>query len=110
MNVMSIIEQDQILVAQNTKDENTLNMLACSMHTTVRRTVAKNSLLTKQVLEELCMDPSMNVTYIANKFCKNPMIKRDIHSDDPCVICDVNEKDYIFICKDCNKNLYKKRS
>lgn len=51
MNVMSIIEQDQILLAQNTKDENTLNMLARSMHTTVRRTVAKNSLLTKQVFE-----------------------------------------------------------
>ena len=107
MNVMSIIEQDQILLAQNTKDENTLNMLARSMHTTVRRTVAKNSFLSAKALEQLCLDSSLNVTYIANKLCKNEKVRRDIISNSACVICTVDEKEYINTCNTCTKTINK---
>ena len=98
-----MIEIDQIILAQNTKDESILALLARSVYVSVRRSVAKNIASTKQILEQLCQDPSMNVTYIANKFCQNNKIKRDIISNNPCVICLVDEKDYINVCGSCEK-------
>ena len=104
MTYLNMIEVDQIILAQNTKDETILALLAKSVYMSVRRSVAKNLASTKQILEQLCQDPSMNVTYIANKFCQDNKIKREIISNNPCVICSVDEKDYINVCSSCKKN------
>jgi hypothetical protein len=96
-----MIEQEQIILAKMTKDENILKQLAESMHISVRRSVAKNSSVPKRVLERLCFDPSLNVTYVANKFCDNSKIKRNITSEDPCVICTMDEKEYVNVCNSC---------
>jgi hypothetical protein len=101
MYLTNMIEQEQIILAKMTKDENILKQLAESMHISVRRSVAKNSSVPKRVLERLCFDPSLNVTYVANKFCDNSKIKRNITSEDPCVICTMDEKEYVNVCNSC---------
>lgn len=101
MYLTNMIEQEQIILAQMTKDETILKELAESMYISVRRSVAKNSLVPKRVLERLCFDPSLNVTYIANKFCDDNKIKRNITSKNPCVICTIDEKEYINVCNSC---------
>lgn len=103
MFIINLIEQEQIILAQTSKEEETLKKLAKSIYVSVRRTVAKNLSLPNKTLEELCFDPSLNVTYIANKLCKNNKIKRDINSDNACVICTIDEKDYINSCQSCDK-------
>jgi hypothetical protein len=101
MYLTNMIEQEQIILAKMTNDENILKQLAESMHISVRRSVAKNSSVPKRVLERLCFDPSLNVTYVANKFCDNSKIKRNITSEDPCVICTMDEKEYVNVCNSC---------
>lgn len=101
MYLTNMIEQEQIILAKMTKDENILKQLAESTHISVRRSVAKNSLVPKRVLERLCTDPSLNVTYVAHKFCDDRKIKRDIFSENPCVICTIDEREYINVCNNC---------
>ena len=101
MYLINMIEQEQIILAQMTKDENILKQLAESIHISVRRSVAKNFSVPKKVLERLCFDPSLNVTYVANKFCDNSKIKRYLTSENPCVICTTDEKEYINVCNNC---------
>lgn len=101
MYLTNMIEQEQIVLAKMTKDENILKQLAESTHISVRRSVAKNSSVPKRVLERLCSDPSQNVTYVANKFCDDSKIKRNISSKNPCVVCTTDEKEYINICNNC---------
>lgn len=103
MNLNQTREQEQILLAQSSNDVYTLKELSNSVYITVRRSVAKNLSTPMETIDKLCYDPSLNVTYIANKFSKNDKNKREIFSNNPCVICDVNEKDYINICKKCDK-------
>ncbi|MDD2896736.1 MAG: hypothetical protein PHG81_12035 [Aliarcobacter sp.] len=101
MYLTNMIEQEQIILAKMTKDENILKQLAESMHISVRRSVAKNFSVPKRVLDRLCTDPSLNVTYVANKFCDDSKIKRDIISKNPCVVCTTDEREYINVCNNC---------
>lgn len=101
MYLTNMIEQEQIVLAKMTKDESILKQLAESMHISVRRSVAKNFSVPKRVLERLCSDPSLNVTYVANKFCDDSKIKRNIFSNNPCVVCTTDEKEYINVCNNC---------
>lgn len=96
-------EQEQIILAQNSREDYILKQLSKSIYSSVRRTVAKNNSTPIQIIEMLCMDPALNVTYVANKFCQNNKIKREIISKNPCVICIVDEKEYINICPTCIK-------
>ncbi len=96
-------EQEQILLAQKSNEKEILEKLSNSVYITVRRSVAKNISTPIEIIDRLCYDPSLNVTFIANKFSKNKT-KREIISIDPCVICDVDEKDYIKVCNSCKKN------
>lgn len=107
MFTTNLKEQEQIILAQTSKNEEVLNKLAKSNYVSVRRTVAKNSFLSAKALEQLCLDSSLNVTYIANKLCKNEKVRRDIISNSACVICTVDEKEYINTCNTCTKTINK---
>lgn len=103
MNLTQTREQEQILLAQKSNNINTLKELSNSVYITVRRSVAKNLSTPSETIDKLCNDPSQNVTYIANKFSKNIKNKREIITTNQCVICDINEIDYINLCKTCEK-------
>src|SRR6218665_1077969 len=107
MFTTNLKEQEQIILAQTSKNEEVLNKLAKSNYVSVRRTVAKNSSLSAKALEQLCLDSSLNVTYIANKLCKNEKVRRDIISNSACVICTFDEKEYINTCNTCTKTINK---
>lgn len=107
MFTTNLKEQEQIILAQTSRNEEVLNKLAKSNYVSVRRTVAKNSSLSAKALEQLCIDSSLNVTYIANKLCKNEKVRRDIISNSACVICTVDEKEYINTCNTCTKTINK---
>ena len=107
MFTTNLKEQEQIILAQTSKNEEVLNKLAKSNYVSVRRTVAKNSSLSAKALEQLCLDSSLNVTYIANKLCKNEKVRRDIISNSACVICTVDEKEYINTRNTCTKTINK---
>ena len=103
MHILDKSEYEQIDIAHTSTSVEILNELSHSRYVAVRRSVAKNINATKDILNRLCLDPSENVTYIA---CKNPQVdyKREIKSNNRCVICNADERDYKSRCQLC-KNL-----
>lgn len=97
-------EHDLIRLAIDCKDYNLLEKLADSIYVTVRRCVAKNKNITSRIANRLALDPALNVSYWALRNNKCTSKKMMIESDDNCVICTVNELDYINTCNSCRNS------
>jgi len=99
-NINKLNEIESIKLAKTTKDERILAKLLSSPFTTVRRSIAKNRNANVHIINKLAMDPSNNVSYWATRH-PNYNNKRLIHSNEPCVLCTIDELQYINTCHTC---------
>ena len=98
-SIKSVIELIQI--AKCTTSVDILDDLKTSSNMNVRRAVAKNINATTKILNDLVVDPVLNVSYVASLH-KNCTEKREFYDiTNPCVLCEKDE-DYLE-CSNCNQ-------
>lgn len=84
--------EEQIELAMNCKDFNTLWELHTSPYMNVRRAVARNSYIDSRIANNLIADPVLNVSYMAkmsSKSSENREFKCDLTD---CVLCEKCEQ------------------
>lgn len=102
MNNISKEEHSLILKAQKESDIKQLKRLSKNQYSNVRRCVAKNLNTNTDILNLLALDPVKNVSYAALKNIKCT-IKRDLsYFSEKCVLCPINESQYINKCRNCS--------
>ncbi|RXJ90370.1 hypothetical protein CRV01_04220 [Arcobacter sp. CECT 8983] len=100
-NLTGLNEIELIKLAKTATDENTLHTLADNAFITVRRCVAKNIHATTPIANKLAIDSACNVSYWATRH-SNHTTKKKVESQDPCVICPVDELQYHSTCNSCD--------
>lgn len=99
--ILNLGEIELIKLAKKNTDENILELLSNSIFSNVRKCVAKNSNSSIFTINKLAIDSSFNVSYWANK-SNNCTKKRDIITDHPCVLCEIDEVKYFTKCGSCD--------
>ncbi|WP_417334535.1 hypothetical protein [Halarcobacter sp.] len=94
-------EIELIKLAKTTTDESTLHSLADNAFITVRRCVAKNRHTTTPIANKLAIDSACNVSYWATRH-SNHTTKKKVDSNDPCVVCSIDELQYHNTCTSCD--------
>lgn len=97
--------EKQLENAKTTSDVALLRKLRTCVDFNVRRAVARNRHTTSDILELLCLDPVMNVSYMASLHPNSPL-KREYNEKDinPCVMCEHDERS--IECSSCESKKY----
>jgi len=77
----------------------TLQELAQSSHSIVRRAVARNINTLSDTLETLAHDPVLNVSFMATKNPKCLVQREFLDISNPCVLCEKDER--AMVCVNC---------
>lgn len=94
-------EFELIKLAKTSSCENTLTALADSTFIKVRRSVARNSNANSFIANRLANDSASNVSYWATRH-NNYQKQRVVQSNDPCVVCSIDELQYHNTCSSCS--------
>ncbi|AXH09044.1 hypothetical protein CP960_06250 [Malaciobacter halophilus] len=100
ITINSLSELQLIQLAKKSSDIELLHRLSQSSYPTVRRCVARSQRASKKTIDTLACDSALNVSFIANSN-PNCTIKKSKNSEHPCVICCVDEEEYISRCGSC---------
>lgn len=81
---------EELALAKNSSDRNTLNRLKDHVEASIRRTIAKNKNTPQDIINILAYDSVQNVSYIASLH-PNCNVDRELGVvSHPCVICKSN--------------------
>lgn len=103
-------EKEILLLSLHTTDIEEQKLLLKSPYSNIRRNLALNPNVPTDIINELCEDPVVNVSFIATQH-KNSTIKRTFRKEDSthkCITCDLDplyEK-----CNDCNSKKLEEES
>lgn len=100
-NLNGLNELELIKLAKTSNCQDTLTNLADNIFITVRRCVAKNENITTPIVNKLAIDSASNVSYWATRH-NNYSAKRVVQSNDPCVVCSIDELQYHNTCSSCS--------
>lgn len=98
--IKKLDEIELIKLAKNSTDEKVLDTLASHAFIKVRRSVAKNRNVPKNIVNKLAIDSASNVSYWATRH-QNYDQNRVIQSNDPCVVCTIDELQHHNTCPSC---------
>lgn len=88
MTYKNMSVKEQIEVALSTSDMQDMMNLIKSPYMLVRRALARNMNTPAQLINRLCMDPVLNVSYLAAQNSKSSVIRNfDGQKLSPCVTC-----------------------
>lgn len=107
--INSLSELQLIQLAKKSSDVELLHRLSQSSYPTVRRCVARSRNTSRKTIDTLACDSALNVSFIVNNN-PNCTIKKNKNSEHPCVICYVDEEEYISRCDSCENLKFFKAS
>lgn len=99
MNLLKKPIENQLQLATNCSELDTLWQLHTSPYMNVRRAVARNNNIDSKIANKLVNDPVLNVSYMAKQNSKCSINKEFSQNLNNCVLCDKSEID--LNCLDC---------